>query len=130
MGANSSQLRSMLRYQLRPPRKAGAGELRDVEIQVGLAEPKRERGRVGPAREPATAPRHHEAKPGRITTLMARRIAGTPIQSSADGRTYIPLEFSFGHPGGLEISLIEDRIVGLWHDRRRTGFAPRPIGHA
>ena len=78
----------------------------------------------------STAPRHHKAKPSRIAVLLARGIAGTPVEGTADGRTYILLELGFSHPGVLELQLIEDRIVGLRHDRRRTDLAPWPVRHA
>src|SRR5271165_26482 len=57
-------------------------------------------------------------------------MAGGGIKEAANGGARIALEFGFSHPWGLEIELVEDRILGLRHDCSRPGRSARPVRHA
>src|SRR5215467_5059780 len=83
--------------------KPGASEFRDVKIHVALAEPGRQRSRAGPVREPAAIPRYHEAKPGGVAARVSRRIPGAPVESAANGRTYISLKLGFSQARALKV---------------------------
>ena len=82
-GAMSSQLRSMLRYQLSPPRKPVRGEFAGVEVDIRLGQPGRQRRRVdrsGSESRPRAGPCPARGA-GRRSAAAERR----PIRNRAAG---------------------------------------------
>ena len=106
--------------------EAGAGEVFDVEVDVGPGQPPRQR-RQGclAARSLGGGARHHAE--GRRAGWS---IAGQPHQDTLDGGADVMRQFGVGHAGGLEMQLVEHRVLGLRHHRGGPCLAARAVGHA
>src|SRR5260221_103895 len=99
-----------------PSAKAYAGELACVEIHGGLGEPGRRRGRLRGVVQEAADAGHHPDRGG-IPQSGARllALARAREEEAADAAPDVPRELRLRHAGGLEVELVEDRIVGLGH---------------
>ena len=74
--------------------------------------------------------RHHADIARRKTARAQRAISRIGKQDAANIEARILLQLRLGHARRLEIELIEHRVFGLRHRRRRTHRAARPVRHA
>src|SRR4029453_18320283 len=88
--------------------EADPRELAGVEVDLGLAQPRRQRRGVRTAVHEAAVARAHADAPRRAPTR--RRIAGVaraPVEQPPDRGLRIALEVGLGHAGLLEVELVE-----------------------
>ena len=129
-GASSSQLRSMLRYQLSAAAKARCGRTRPRRSRRRPRSATAAACRVGVCSRKPAAPRHHADRVGTMPTAgVAARVARARVEDAADGGAHVALELRLRHARLLEVELVEDRVVGLRH-RRWWGAWSRAAGTA
>src|SRR5258708_16421135 len=112
--------------------KAIALELSAVEIDIGFAEPRRQRCRRAGALQHATSARHHADVCSRSTACRSSHadcggaLTRPPIEHVAYGRPGIAVQLRRGDTGFLEIKLVKLSIRSPRHDTGRTHRAARP----
>ena len=100
-GPPSSQLRRRLRYQFSPPRKPVRENSLRVVVEVGLAQPRRQRRRIDGVAEQGAVGQRDEA-----LALFPELAAGGVIEATQRA-TDVPLQLGLGHAGLLEILQVE-----------------------
>src|ERR1700676_135758 len=114
--------------------EARALELAGVEIDVTLAEPRRQRGWRPGAPEKASVLRYH-ADVGRRPAACrgadgCSTLARCEVEHVAHGYPWIALQLGLSDAGLLEIQLVELGVRGARHDAGRARLAARPVRHA
>src|SRR5229473_116778 len=107
--------------------ESAARECLDINIDVGLRDPRRQGRRIG---QESALPRHH---PGSKPSARGRRpVARERVELGTERATHVAPERRLGF-GGLKEELVEHRILVPRHERRRRHRAakrPRPERHA
>src|SRR5216684_5421457 len=122
----SSQVSSILRYQLSPPRKSCALELVGGTLQIRCTQPRRQLFR------------HAEAIENRLVAVEnvtpfvgSVRFAGQRVEEAEQCSSGILAEIVFGFADLLEVFLVEDAIAeGCLGYQARTDGSSRKAGHA
>ena len=112
-----------------PAAKSAAPERLGIGVDIGLAEPARQRHSRMFGQPPAQPAAHrHHAEP--VRPRNRRHVAGKPQQDIAHRRAHIPLQLRLRHAGLLEIELVEHRRLRARHHAGRPHGATRPERHA